>query len=100
MIIADINYLEVTTEDVVGGDGFSTAVTVGITKTVTQNVNESTSKTFTVNTAGLNGKLAEVSASADASGGKVLVAQIIAVTQTTANAANAVANVTAFTKNP
>ncbi|MFK0729926.1 MAG: hypothetical protein ACFKPT_30390 [Gloeotrichia echinulata GP01] len=98
MIIADINYLEVTTEEVVGGDGFKTAVNFILNKTVNQAINETTNKTFAVTTTGLGGNLAEVSGSSDASGGSKAVAQIVFATQTTNNSANALVNSTAYTQ--
>jgi hypothetical protein len=97
MIINDINYLQTSTEEVFGGDGFSTAVSFDLSKKVTQVVNESTTKSFAVDTAGLGGNLAEVSGSSDASGGNKAIAQIVFVTQTTANSAGALVNSTAYT---
>jgi hypothetical protein len=96
MIISDINYLETSNEEVFGGDGFTTNVKSVLDKTVRQNVYETTYKSFAVDTTGLNGNLAEVSGSADASGGQKNLAQIVFVTQTTGNSANALVNSTSY----
>jgi hypothetical protein len=82
MIIADINYLEVTTEDVVGGRGVVQNSTVTINKTVVANVTEKISKTLKTNVGGLNGNVAQVIATADARGGNTTFTSIISGTQT------------------
>ena len=96
MIISELNYLESAEAEVFGGDGFTTEVTSSLSKTVTQNVNETTFKSFEIDTAGLGGNLAEVSGSSDAFGGNKNVAQIVFVTQTTGDGAGALVNSTAY----
>ncbi|BAY24514.1 hypothetical protein NIES2100_43090 [Calothrix sp. NIES-2100] len=96
MIINDLNYFEDASEEVIGGDGFATNVAFNLNKNVKQTIVETTYKSFAVNTGGLAGNLAEVSGSADASGGQKNIAQIVFVTQTTAGAANALVNSTAY----
>ncbi|AUB35914.1 hypothetical protein COO91_01807 [Nostoc flagelliforme CCNUN1] len=70
MIISDLNYLENTSEEILGGRGTNIANVYTADKRVTAVVNESFTKTVTTNLNGIQGNTAELVVSADATGNR------------------------------
>ncbi|MBR8840649.1 MAG: hypothetical protein DSM106950_43405 [Stigonema ocellatum SAG 48.90 = DSM 106950] len=68
MIISDLNYLEVTSEEIFGGVGVQINTNNNQNTTVRVNVSEVFNKSFRINTSGIQGNTAEVTGSSDASG--------------------------------
>lgn len=68
MIISDLNYLESVEEEVFGGQGININSNFTVNKNVNANVNENFNKNFNINTTGVQGNVAEVIGTADASG--------------------------------
>ncbi len=99
MIINDINYLEVTNEEVFGGKGINIDSTFKLNKDVDAkvNVNESFVKKVNLDLSGLNGNGAEVLGSADAQG-KNTFSTIIFGTQTEPGKSESFVNASSFTK--
>ena len=81
MIISDLNYLEDATQEIVGGVGVTINSNFTLNKTVTANVSETFTKTITTNLGGLQGNVAEVVGSSDATGNNTFTS-IIFGTQT------------------
>lgn len=98
MIINDLNYLEISTEEVFGGRGIAQANTYTLDKTVTANVNETIIKTLTTNLANLTGRVAQVIATADARGGNATFTSIILGVQTENDSSESFAQAVAATK--
>ncbi|MGB3755545.1 MAG: hypothetical protein WBA07_04130 [Rivularia sp. (in: cyanobacteria)] len=99
MIINDINYLEVTNEEVFGGKGINIDSTFKLNKDVDANVNvnETFKKTVNLDLSGLDGNGAEVLGSADAQG-KNTFTSIIFGTQTEPGVSESFVNASSFTK--
>lgn len=76
MIISDLNYLENTSEEIFGGRGTNIQNLYTANKYVTAVVNESFTKTVTTNLGGLQGNVAELVVSADASGNNTFTSVI------------------------
>jgi len=70
MIISDLNYLENTSEEILGGRGTNINNFYTATKTVVATVNETFTKTVTTNLNGIQGNTAELVVSADATGNR------------------------------
>ena len=81
MIISDLNYLENTSEEIFGGRGVEITSNFNLNKNVSANVNESFNKTITTNLGGLQGNVAEVTGTSDASGNNTFTS-IVFGTQT------------------
>ena len=81
MIISDLNYLEDATQEIVGGVGVTINSNFTLNKTVTANVSETFTKTISTNLGGLQGNVAEVVGSSDATGNNTFTS-IIFGTQT------------------
>ncbi len=81
MIISDLNYLEVAQAEVLGATGININSTFKLNKDVSANVNvtEKFDKIFKTSTAGLQGNVAEVLGTADASGKNTFTSIIFGV---------------------
>lgn len=99
MIISDLNYLEIASEEIVGGRGTTINSAFALNKNVNAvvNVNENFSKTFSANLGGLNGNVAEVLGSADAQGNNTFTTIIFGV-QTEDNVSESFVNASAATR--
>lgn len=99
MIINDINYLEVTNEEVFGGKGININSRFRLNKNVNANVdvNEKFNKEVDLDLDGLDGNGAEVLGSSDAVG-KNTFTTIIFGTQTEPGISESFVNSSAFTK--
>lgn len=99
MIINDINYLEVTNEEVFGGKGINIDSKFKLNKDVDANVdvNENFNKKVNLDLDGLDGNGAEVLGSADALG-KNTFSTIIFGTQTEPGKSESFVNASSFTK--
>jgi hypothetical protein len=97
MIISDLNYLESTSEDIFGGIGVNINSNFNLNKNVVANVNENFVKTVTTNLGGLNGNVAEVAGTADASGNNTFTS-IIFGTQTEDNRSESLVNAISATR--
>lgn len=100
MIISDLNYLENTSEEIFGGRGININSRFVLNKDVnaTVRVNEQFTKAFNVNTAGINGNVAEVLGSSDAQGNNTFTS-IIFGTQTEPGTSESFVNATSATRN-
>ena len=98
MIISDLNYLEVVEAEVLGGKGINMNSSFRLNKNVTATVNitENYTKTFNTSTSGLNGNVAEVLGTADASGSNTFTSIIFGV-QTEDGKSESFVNATAAT---
>ena len=98
MIINDINYLEATNEEVLGGKGIDINSTFKLVKNVNANVvvNESFTKTVDLNLGGLVGNGAEVLGTTDAQGNNTFTS-IIFGTQTGDDHSEGFINASSFT---
>ena len=98
MIINDINYLEVTNEEVFGGKGININSAFQLNKNVNANVNvdETFKKTVDLDLGGLEGNGAEVLGSADAQGNNTFTS-IIFGTQTEDGVSESFVNASSFT---
>ena len=76
MIISDLNYLENTSEEILGGRGTNIQNFYTADKRVTAVVNESFTKTVTTNLRGLTGNVAELVVSADSTGNRTFTSVI------------------------
>lgn len=99
MIISDLNYLESTSAEVLGGRGININSTFALNKAVNANVNinENFNKNFNANTSGINGNVAEVLGSADAQGNNTFTS-IIFGTQTEENSSESFVNASSATR--
>lgn len=97
MIISDLNYLENTSEEIFGGIGVNINSNFSLNKTVTANVNESFTKTVTTNLGGLNGNVAEVTGTADATGNNTFTS-IVFGTQTEDHRSESLVNAISATR--
>lgn len=98
MIINDINYLEVTNEEVFGGKGININSAFALNKNVNANVNvnETFNKKVNLDLGGLKGNGAEVLGSADAQGNNTFTS-IIFGTQTEDGVSESFVNASSFT---
>ena len=98
MIINDINYLEVTNEEVFGGKGININSAFQLNKNVNANVNvdETFNKAVNLDLGGLEGNGAEVLGSADAQGNNTFTS-IIFGTQTEDGVSESFVNASSFT---
>ena len=98
MIINDINYLEVTNEEVFGGKGININSAFQLNKNVNANVNvdETFNKAVNLDLGGLEGNGAEVLGSSDAQGNNTFTS-IIFGTQTEDNSSESFVNASSFT---
>ena len=98
MIINDINYLEVTNEEVFGGKGININSAFQLNKNVNANVNvdETFNKAVNLDLGGLEGNGAEVLGSSDAQGNNTFTS-IIFGTQTEENSSESFVNASSFT---
>ena len=98
MIINDINYLEVTNEEVFGGKGIDINSKFKLIKKVDAfvNVDETFKKTVNLDLSGLSGNGAEVLGSADAQGRNTFTS-IIFGTQTEPGVSESFVNASSFT---
>ena len=98
MIISDLNYLENTSAEVIGGVGININSRFALNKDVNArvNVNENFTKRFDVNTRGIVGNTAEVLGSSDAVGNNTFTS-IIFGTQTEPGKSESFVNATSAT---
>jgi hypothetical protein len=76
MIISDLNYLENTSEEILGGRGTNIDNFFRTNKIVNANVNETFNKTINTNLNGIQGNVAELVVSADATGNRTFTSVI------------------------
>jgi hypothetical protein len=76
MIISDLNYLENTSEEILGGRGTNIDNFFRTNKIVNANVNETFNKTINTNLNGIQGNTAELVVSADADGNRTFTSVI------------------------
>ncbi|MBD0387631.1 MAG: hypothetical protein ICV54_14205 [Nostoc sp. C3-bin3] len=76
MIISDLNYLENTSEEILGGRGTDIRNFFRTDKVVNANVNETFTKTINTNLNGIQGNVAELVVSADATGNRTFTSVI------------------------
>jgi hypothetical protein len=76
MIISDLNYLENTSEEIVGGRGTKIENFFFTDKVVRADVNEKFVKTIDTNLGGIEGNVAELVVSADATGNRTFTSVI------------------------
>jgi hypothetical protein len=97
MIISDLNYLENTSEEVLGGRGTNIQNLFITNKQVIAVVNESFTKTVTTNLGGLQGNTAELVVSADATGNDTFTS-VIGGVQTEGDRSETFVNAISVTK--
>ena len=96
MIISDLNYLEITSEEIFGGRGTNTVNNNrSVTRVVTR-VDENFNKNFNINSQGVQGNVAEFNVSADATGPRTFTS-LVASAQTEPGRSESFANGTAVT---
>ncbi|MBD2247025.1 hypothetical protein [Nostoc sp. FACHB-888] len=76
MIISDLNYLENTSEEILGGRGTNIQNFFFTNKLVKADVNEKFVKTIDTNLDGIEGNVAELVVSADATGNRTFTSVI------------------------
>ncbi len=96
MIISDLNYLENTSEEIFGGRGTNTVNNNSSVTDVKTTVNETFNKNFNINSAGVQGNVAEFNVSADADGPRTFTS-LVASAQTEVGRSESFANGTAVT---
>ncbi|MCC5643678.1 hypothetical protein LC607_12115 [Nostoc sp. CHAB 5824] len=96
MIISDLNYLENTSEEIFGGRGTDTFNRNNSATRVVTRVSEVFRKDFIINSAGVQGNVAEFNASADATGPRTFTS-LIASAQTEPGRSESFANGSAVT---
>jgi hypothetical protein len=97
MIISDLNYLENTSEEIFGGRGVEINSNFNLNKNVSASVNESFNKTVTTNLGGLQGNVAEVTGTSDASGNNTFTS-IVFGTQTEPGRSESLVNAISVSK--